>query len=85
MWAWGLGGMLTSLGVGLLFWLLGGALAPTAGAGAAAPGAQFNPMLAIAAGLSLASGVTLLGLAAGHWKRPVQSGHGIGRRPDSQE
>ena len=85
MWAWGIGGLLTAFGVGLLFWLLGGAMAPTVGAGAATPSAQFNPLLAIGAGLSLACGVTLLGLAAGHWNRPQQSGDGIARTPDSQQ
>ncbi len=85
MWAWGIGGLLTAFGVGLLFWLLGGAMAPTAGAGAATPSAQFNPLLAIGAGLSLACGVTLLGLAAGHWKSARSSqAMGIARTPDSQ-
>lgn len=38
---------------------------------------------AIAAGLALAAGLTLLGLNAGHWRRPVAPGPQLDRRPDS--
>jgi len=74
MWQVSAGGLLTVLGVGLLLWLLGGAMAPTAGLGSGTSSAQSNPFFAVIAGLSLASGVTLLGLAAGRWKRLGRSG-----------
>jgi hypothetical protein len=85
MWQVGAGGLLTVLGVGLLFWLLGGAMAPTAGLGSGISSTQSNPFLAVIAGLSLASGVTLLGLAAGRWKRPARRGPGLGQTPDDRE
>ena len=85
MWQLGAGGLLTALGVGLLFWLLGGAMAPTTGFGSGTQSAQFNPFLAVITGLSLACGVTLLGLAAGRWRRPARPGSGPGHTPDVRE
>ena len=84
MLSWGIGGLLTALGVGLLFWFLGGAMAPTVGPGSATPSSQSSPILAVVAGLSLACGVTILGLAAGKWRRPSLPGPGASRTPDRQ-
>jgi hypothetical protein len=40
--------------------------------------------LAAAAGLALAAGLSLVGLNAGHWRRPVQPGPDLDRTPDRQ-
>lgn len=82
MWAIGIGGILTALGIGLLLWFLGGAMAPTSGPGSGIGSSQSNLVLAAVAGLSLASGLALLGLGAGRWKRPSAPGTDASHTPD---
>jgi hypothetical protein len=84
MWSLGVGGLLTALGIGLLFWFLGGAMAPTAGPGSAVPSSQWRPILAVVAGLSLAGGLSILGLAVGRWRRPERPGSESSRTPDQR-
>jgi hypothetical protein len=41
-----------------------------------------NTPLAVAAGLALAAGLTLVGLNAGHWRHPAPPGPELDRTPD---
>lgn len=79
-----LGLLLAVLGItGVVTLMLGvGADSPSFTAG----GAQSSRApFAVAAGLALAAGLTLLGLNAGHWRRPVPPGPQLDRRPDTGE
>jgi hypothetical protein len=79
--------------LGLMLAVLGITGVATLMLGVGADSASFNPSgaqmsrapFAIAAGLALAAGLTLLGLNAGNWRRPVAPGPQLDRRPDSGE
>jgi hypothetical protein len=79
--------------LGLLLAVLGITGVVTLMLGVGADSASFTPggaqtsraPFAVAAGLALAAGLTLLGLNAGHWRRPVPPGPQLDRRPDSGE
>lgn len=79
--------------LGLLLAVLGITGVVTLMLGVGADSASFTPggtqtaraPFAVAAGLALAAGLTLLGLNAGHWRRPVPPGPQLDRRPDTGE
>jgi hypothetical protein len=79
--------------LGLLLAVLGITGVVTLMLGVGADSASFTPgaaqssraPFAIAAGLALAAGLTLLGLNAGHWRRPVPPGPQLDRTPDTGE
>jgi hypothetical protein len=76
--------------LGLLLAVIGITGVVTLMLGVGADTASFTPggeqtsraPFAIAAGLALAAGLTLLGLNAGHWRRPVPPGPELDRTPD---
>lgn len=86
---WGMvvGTLLAAIGAALAVALIAGLGAPEGGSAVAtAPdGGELRTVLAVAAGLALASGFTLLGLGMGHWSRPVPPGPELSRTPDMRE
>lgn len=86
---WGMvvGTLLAAIGAALAVALIAGLGAPEGGSAVAtAPdGGDLRTVLAVAAGLALASGFTLLGLGMGHWSRPVPPGPELSRTPDMRD
>jgi hypothetical protein len=76
-----LGLLLAVLGITGVVTLMLGVGADSASFTAAGEQSSRAPF-AIASGLALAAGLTLLGLNAGHWRRPVPPGPELERSPD---
>ena len=84
---WGMvvGTLLAAIGAALVVALLAGLGASDAAVATAPDGGELRTVLAVAAGLALASGFTLLGLGMGHWSRPVPPGPELSRTPDMRD
>lgn len=85
---WGVlvGTLLAALGAVLAVALLAGVGLPDSASAAVQAGdGGLHTVLAVTAGLALASGVTLLGLGMGHWRRPLPPGPELSRTPDMRE
>jgi hypothetical protein len=84
---WGVlvGTLLAAIGAVLVVALLAGVGLPESASTAVQGDGGLRPVLAVTAGLAMASGMTLLGLALGHWRRPLPPGPELSRTPDTRE
>jgi hypothetical protein len=78
-----LGLLLSTIGLVAAAVLIFGA-AGDAGTFPPADAAYSRAPLAVAAGLALAAGLTLVGLNAGRWRHPARPGPELDRTPDRQ-